>query len=148
MLIILLALCVAGIGIRIAMGENALLFSSGTGRYTVSYTVIATSDENSGYFAEGGEFFFDSGEPFGTLTGNVTLTPSEIVTKTAAGDYIVSYAEDGTVDIKGAATVTGTMTDSGFLINSNTYIAPNMTIKVASTSISVEMLITDITPVQ
>lgn len=144
LIILLLVLCVAGIGLRIAVGENGLFYADTKGFYTVSYVIYGKGDEYSGYFADGCEFFFENGERLGTITGTPALTPAKIVTKTAAGNYTVSYAKDGTVDIKGTITVKGTMTDSGLLINSGTYVSPNMTVSVASSDISTEMLITDI----
>ena len=148
LIILLLVICVAGIGLRIAVGENGLFYADTKGEYIVSYVIYGESDEYSGLFADGVEFFFESGERLGSLMGTPSLTPTKIVTKTSSGNYTVSYANDGTVDFKGTVRVRGTMTDSGLLVNSSTYIAPNMTVSVASSDISADMHITDIKAAQ
>ncbi|MBE6586969.1 MAG: DUF4330 family protein [Ruminococcaceae bacterium] len=147
MIAILLILCVAGIVIRVAVGDSGI-FASGKGEYIVSYVVRGEDDEYSPYFAEGREFFLESGEKFGTLIADAELPPAEIYEENPNGDLELYYAQDGTVDFKGTLLVKGTMTDSGFLLNSNTYIAPNMTVTVSSSDITVELLITDITKAQ
>ena len=147
MILLLLLLCIGGIAVRIVVGDSGLM--SGTkGDYIVSYVVKAENDEYSPYFTEGHEFFLESGEAFGTLIADAELPPAEIYEENADGELKLYYAADGTVDFKGTILVRGIMTDSGFLLNSNTYIAPNMTITVASSDITVELLITDITKAQ
>lgn len=147
MIVLLLILCIGGIIIRIAIGDSGL-FSGSKGDYIVSYVVRAEDDEYSPYFTEGQEFFLESGEILGTLTADAELPPAEIYEENADGELKLYYATDGTVDFKGTLLVRGIMTDSGFLLNSNTYIAPNMTITVANADIQVELLITDITKAQ
>ena len=144
---LLLLLCIAGIVIRIVIGDSGL-FSGGKGDYIVSYVVRGEDEEYSPYFTEGKEFFLESGESLGTLVADAELPPAEIYEENANGELKLYYATDGTVDFKGTLLCKGTMTDSGFLLNSNTYIAPNMTITVASSDITVELLITDITKAQ
>lgn len=145
---VLLLMCIIAVGIRIFMGERAFFTGDAKGEYTVSYTVTGTADEYSNYFSDGTALCLESGEPFGTLSGNATFTPAEIYTENSRGESVHGYATDGSVDIKGTVTVSGTMTDSGFLLNSTTYIAPNMTLTVASADITVTLLITDITKAQ
>ena len=147
MIFILVILCIGGIVIRIALGDSSL-FSGTKGDYIVSYVVKGEDDEYSPYFTEGSEFFLESGESLGTLIADAELPPAEIYEENADGELKLYYAADGTVDFKGTLLVKGIMTDSGFLLNSNTYIAPNMTITVASSDITVELLITDITKAQ
>ena len=148
LIVMLVLLCIAGIVIRIAVGESSLFSKDNRGEYTVSYVITGEQDENSAFFAEGKQFFLESGEAFGTLTGSPAFTPAVISSENSRGEYVQSYSSDGTVDIRGTATVIGTMTDTGFLLNSNTYIAPNMSITVSSSDITVKLLITDITKAQ
>ncbi len=148
LIIILLVVCLAGIVIRIAVGENLFFQKDSKGEYTVSYVVYEEADEYSNLFSSGKEFYLENGEYFGKLSGNATFTPAEIHSQNSRGEYVHGYADDGTVDIKGSFTVEGTMTETGFLLNANTYIAPNMTITVSSSDITVELLITDIAKAQ
>jgi len=145
MIAILLLLCIVGIIVRIALGDSGLFQQGQKGEYIVSYVIKGESDEYKPYFTEGREFFLDSGERFGTLNSDALLNPSQIYTENAEGQYVITPAPDGTVDFKGTALVSGIMTDSGFLLNSGTYIAPNMTLTVSNSDITVELTVTDIT---
>ena len=144
LIVLLLILCLAGIAVRIAIGENGLFSKDEKGSYIVSYVIEGEKDEYSSCFSEGCEFYLENGDRFGTLSGNATFTPAKIIGENSRGEAVISYASDGTVDITGALLVSGTMTESGFLLNSNTYIAPNMTVTVQSSDISSEITITDI----
>lgn len=141
---VMLLLCLAGIGVRIAVGDGGLFSSDKKGTYLVSYTVCAERDEFTNCYSEGREFYLENGDTFGTLTGNATFTPAEMLTENSRGEAVLGYATDGTVDVSGTFLVKGTMTDSGFLLNSNTYIAANMTLTVSSADITSEIIITDI----
>ncbi|MBQ3526969.1 MAG: hypothetical protein IJA52_00225 [Clostridia bacterium] len=145
LIILLLVLCLAGVAVRIAIGENGLFSREEKGSYAVSYIIEGEKDEYSSCFSEGCEFFLESGDRFGTLSGNATFTPAKILSENSRGEAVISYATDGTVDITGTFIVDGTMTESGFLLNSNTYIAPNMTVTVQSTDIIARITVTDIT---
>ena len=43
------------------------------------------------------------------------------------------------IDIVGSITVTGTMTENGFLVSGNTYIAPNSLVKVSGKYVDLEI---------
>ena len=148
MIVILLLLCASGIIVRVIIGENSLFSKESKGDYIVSYVIPGYQDEYSDYFSQGCEFYLEDGELLGSLTGNATFTPAEIHTENSAGEYVSGYASDGTVDVKGSVLVKGTMTDSGFVLSSGTYIAPNMTLTAFSSDITVRMLITDIAKAQ
>ncbi|MBQ4067510.1 MAG: hypothetical protein IJD22_07700 [Clostridia bacterium] len=148
MIAILLVLCITGIVIRIAVGEGGF-FSSGTkGDYIVSYVIKGQDDSNSTLFTEGCRFYLENGEDFGTLIADAKLNPAKIYGENRDGEPVLYLAPDGTVDLEGTLLVSGVMTDSGFLLNSNRYIAPNMTVTVASSDITVDLIITDITKAQ
>ena len=144
LIILLLMLCLAGVAVRIAVGENGLFSKDEKGSYMVSYVIEGENDEYSSYFSEGAEFYLENGDRFGTLSGNATFTPARIIGENSRGEAVISYASDGTVDISGTFLVRGTMTQSGFLLNSNTYIAPNMTVTVGSSDITATITVTDI----
>lgn len=145
LIILLLMLCIAGVAVRIAVGENGLFSNDEKGSYIISYVIEGEKDEYSNYFTEGREFFFENGESFGTLSGNATFTPARIIGENSRGEAVINYATDGSVDITGTFLSRGTMTESGFLLNSNTYLAPNMTVMVVSSDITAEITVTDIT---
>lgn len=145
---ILLLLCIAGIGVRIFIGEGNLFHKGDAGEYVVSYLIFGEADDYSSLFSEGCEFYLENGTLLGTLTGNAAFTPALLSSENSRGEYVATYATDGTVDIRGTMIVKGSMTESGFVLNSKTYISPNMTLTVSSSDITVDMLITDIAKAQ
>lgn len=145
MIFLLLILCIAGIIVRIAFGNSSLFHKNEQKEYLVSYVVNGLSDKYHPYFTEGSVFSLESGETFGTLITDANLTNTTIRTEDADGRLVEKPATDDIKDFRGDILVKGTMTDSGFLLNSRTYIAPNMTLTVSSPNITVELLITDIT---
>ena len=148
MIAVLLLLCIAGIVLRMVMGETSLFSKDAKGDYVVSYVIHQVQDEYSDFFSKGCEFYLENGDALGTLTDKPAFTPAEIHSENSRGEYVLAYATDGQSDLKGTMLVKGTMTQSGFMLNSDTYIAPNMTLTVSSPDITVEMIITDIAPAQ
>lgn len=147
-IIVLLLICIAALGVRIALGSGDLLSSDGSGEYLVSYTVSGIKGEYSELFSEGKEFYLEDGERLGELRSGAVFTPAKTYTENSEGELKVTYATDGTVDVKGAALVRGAMTESGFLLGGNRYIAANMPLSVSSTDITVTITVTDIIPAQ
>ena len=147
-ILMLLLLCAAGIIFRVALGDNSLFSKETKGEYIVSYSVLGIPDEYSDYFTEGKEFYLEDGELLGTLRGTAAFTYAEIHGENSAGEYVSGYTSEDIFDVKGTATVKGTMTESGFVLSSGTYIAPNMTLTLQSSDITVEVLITDIVKAQ
>ena len=146
--IILLLVCIAAIGVRVTVGSGGLLSTDERGEFLVSYVVSGIKSEYSDAFSEGKEFYLEDGEKFGTLASGAVFTPAKLYSENADGEYKTSYATDGTVDIKGTAVVTGSMSESGFLLGGNRYIAANMALKISSSDISVTVTVTDITKIQ
>ncbi len=147
-IVILLLLSIAAMGVRIAIGSGGLLSTSEHGEFLVSYVVSGIKSEYSDAFSGGREFYLEDGEKFGVLCDGAAFTPAKMYTENADGICRTVYATDGTVDIKGVATVRGTMTDSGFLLGGSKYIAANMPLTVSSPDITVTITVTDITTAQ
>lgn len=147
-IIILLLICIAAVGVRIAVGNGGLLSTDKSGEYLVSYVVTGIKSEYTESFSEGAEFYLENGEHFGTLRSGAVFTPAKTYTENSDGALRAVYATDGTVDVKGVALVRGTMTDSGFLLGGIRYIAPNLSLTASSSDITVKLTVTDITPAQ
>jgi hypothetical protein len=52
------------------------------------------------------------------------------------------------VDIRAVLSVKGTMTESGFMLDGTTYVAPNMTLSLNTAKLSVVATVIDITIVE
>jgi len=61
LIVLLLILCLAGVCVRIAVGENGLFSGEEKGSYIVSYVIEGEKDEYSSYFSEGCEFYLENG---------------------------------------------------------------------------------------
>ena len=144
---LLLLLCVAAVAVRIVLGEGGGLALTRQEDYLLSYSAAGIRGEYSDAFSDGTEYYLEDGTYFGKLTGEAVLTPMREYLENSKGVYVVSYRSDGRMDVKGAAQVRGAMTERGFLLGGETYIAPNMHLTLYSETSAVEILITDITGV-
>lgn len=145
MIALLLILCIVGLGIRIAYGDTGIFQKNEQKEYVVSYVVSGISEKYYKHFAEGSEFSLENGETLGTLLTDAYISRAEALGEGEAAEGETA-ADSDLRDFRGTILVNGSKTDSGFLLNSRTYLAPNMTITVASPDITVELLITDIAP--
>lgn len=144
---LLLLLCIAGIGMRIAVGDRSMFTKGTPGEYLVSYVATDLRSEYSDYFSEGIEYYLEDGTPFGSLTGDAVFTPTREFLEDENGQYVASYNSSGRVDVKGTAKVEGVMTERGFMLGDRMYLAVNMPLTVCSTEITANILITDISKV-
>lgn len=147
-IILLLLLSIAAIGVRITVGSGGLLSADERGEFIVSYVVSGTKSEYSDAFSGGRAFYLENGEEFGVLREGAVFTPAKTYAENADGTYRAAYASDGTVDVKGTATVSGIMTESGFLLGGSRYIAANLPLTISSSDITVTITVTDITAIQ
>lgn len=144
---LLLLLCIAAVAVRIVLGEGGGIALTRQENYLLSYSAAGVRGEYSDAFSDGTEYYLEDGTYFGKLTGEAVLTPMREYLENSHGVYVVSYRSDGRMDVKGAAQVRGAMTERGFLLGGETYIAPNMRLTLYSATATVEILVTDITGV-
>ena len=152
--IILIAIaCAVGVGARIYLGDRGDVLgreTSESGEYLVSFLVLDIRESSADCFVSGDVFYSQpSGDLFGTLIDTPTFTPAELFIEDEEGNYILTYStesgDDARIDVRGTFTVSGTMTDEGFLVGGKTYVAANKMVAVQSEKIFVNMTITDIT---
>ena len=120
-LIVLILAVIASVCVQIAAGRDGI-FPEDTkieGEYLLTLRpsdIIESDFEND--LKEGREVYLSSGEIMGKIT---SLSPD-----------------------KTEVTVSGTKTDSGFLLNGTIYLAPNMTLEIRSYDKTVSVTVTDI----
>jgi hypothetical protein len=156
-IIIIAALAIAGAGLRLYTVKYGSLPGGAPKleNYAVSFLVSDIRETSADCFKPGTMFYVEqSSDVFGSLMDNVAVTPAELYIENERGEYILSYAvddedtgDDGRVDVRGTVLASGIMTDTGFLLDGNTYIAPNKTISIQSTEIVVNVLVTDISKI-
>ena len=154
-LFILLIMCIAGVAVRLAVGENGILPAAAPDQteFAVSFELRQAKTSLSGFFSSGEVFYDEGSDVFGTVDGQVSVTPAQLFTEDEDGKYVISYsgAENGDnslVDIRGTMTVKGYKTDYGFLVNGETYIAPNFVISLHSDKTTSDVRIMDITEIR
>lgn len=153
-IILAVVLCIAGVGIRYYVSYGGEIPGQSTvyETYLVNFSVSNIRETSADYFVPGDTFYItQTGDKLGVLTDTVSTTPSEIPIEMANGEYSLAYAVDneelgrGRIDVTGTLLVEGKMTEDGFLVGGNTYIAPNKSLSVQSTNIYVNIIVKDIT---
>lgn len=111
--------------------------------FTVSIQVTDVSPEHSDY-ADDADYYLKSGEHFGKTESAPLFSPSFTYGENERGSYVKNYAGDGTVDFKAEVAASGVMTDSGFMLNGKTYLAPNMSVEITTGYVTYTATVTGI----
>lgn len=153
-IIIALILCVLGAAIRVALhaagGLPGTLGSSVVmEEYIVSFKISNIRNTSTSYLTDGEVFYQKTTRQlFGTVEGNVSVTPALFYIEDINGNYIQTYApENGDatrVDVTGTIRVSGYMSESGFLLNGNTPLVANKAVELLSKNLAVTITVTDI----
>lgn len=115
--------------------------------YTISLSVSNVSSDYSDY-VDDADYYLKSGEHLGKTEGTPIFSPSFVYVENERGAYIKSYSTDGSVDFKSDVAASGVMTETGFMLNGKTYLAPNMTVEITSGLVSYTAVITGIEKTQ
>lgn len=117
--------------------------------YRVSFRVADISATSADYFADGTLFSIaGSGEPFGTVSGNVAVTPAEHLVELPDGTASLVYdsgeGDSARIDVSGTFLVKACVSeDKGLvMLNGKTYLAPNCSVTVYSDVYEVTILVT------
>lgn len=150
-LILAVVLCLAGAAFRMAVGSEGGSFSQPVTmeEYVVSFKISNIRNSSSEYLEADTPFYIDTTDQyFGTILGNVSVTPALFYLEDASGNYVEAYApENGDatrVDVTGTMLVSGYMADGGFLLGGTTSLAINKSLALRSSHIYVTITITDI----
>lgn len=151
---VLVLMCIAGVIVRVYVGSEGILpvLDPDISEYAVSFEIKQVKAPVSGYLAPGERLWTADGTLFGTISGNLTVTPAQIFVEDADGKYISVYSsadngDNSLIDIKGSAMTEGYAADYGFLVNGKTYIAPNYEIELHTEKATVIVIITGISKV-
>ena len=153
-ILVAVVLCIAGAALRTFIGSegNSLSGAVTMEKYVISFKVENIRNSSTEYFAPGEKFYIDStGQYVGEITGPVSVTPAVFLFEDAGGKYVQAYApENGDatrIDMTGTLAVTGYMSGNGFLVDGTVSVAPGKKITLRSSSIRVEVTVTDIAKV-
>lgn len=119
--------------------------------YVVSFVSRSIKESTAKLLEKGDTFYIDGGKTeFGVLEDNPTVTPARLSLELDNGEYIGNvYAEKNgnntLVDAAGAVRVKGYMDNNGLIyLQGKEYIAPNLTVTLFGSELSLTVEITDI----
>ena len=146
--VLLCLVCIVGMVLRFGV-LDAIEYNATHEAATVTVLIEGVSETSRGYIAGGDEVFLKgSGMRLGTVSSIVSVTPSNYFDYSDDGSINQMQSVNGRVDIRAVITVDGSMTESGFLLDGTTYIAPNMMLSLYTASLSVSALVVDLTPIE
>lgn len=117
--------------------------------FAVTFECDGISQNYAQLLKDGDMFYLPDNSDFGTLSGNVTITPAVMYVQRSDGTYVRTYApengDDTKVDVSGTLMVTGTRDSRGILrIGSNYDAAPGSSFVIYSSNVSVQVTVTAI----
>lgn len=143
MIILVVAALVFSIALRYNLADRVGL-SSRSDEVTVSFLIQKASPTTIDAFTPGDIFYIDQNSvTLGTLL-TAQRSEAEQYHENEDGQMILSYTS-AYIDIRGEIKASGSMTESGFMLNGTTFIAPNKKLTVKSKNVTCDIIITSIT---
>ncbi len=144
MILILCIICIGGMVLRLGVMDK-IEHDATAKAATVSVLIEGISSTSRNCLVEGDDVYFSkSGARLGTVSSILSVTPSIVYEPSDDGTLTQHQSVDGKIDVRAVLSVEGSMTESGFLLDGTTYIAPNMAIPIKTAGLSVTVLVTDI----
>lgn len=148
-LIIAVLACLVGVYLRYNISEQFGV-NHEMGEYVLSFEIKNIRYTSADAFPEGDTFFLNGDDTvLGTVIAIDSTSPSEVIYTDSRGDYkTIYYPEDSRIDMTGRLLSEGMMTDRGYMLAGNTYLAPGQTYYVETPHINVSVTITGIEPAE
>ena len=148
-LIIAVLACLVGVYLRYSAGDEFGVKHE-LDQYVLSFEINNIRYTSADAFTEGDKVYLDGKETvLGTILAIDSTSPSEVIYTDDKGDYkMVYYPEDTRIDLTGRLLSIGVMSERGYLLGGNTYLAPGQTYYVETPRINVSVTITDIEPAE
>ncbi len=148
-IIVAILACIAGIYLRYNFGEQYGVEHE-LGQYEITFEVQNVRYTSADAFSEGDAVYLKTqGKLLGTVLGIDSTTPSEMIYTDLSGNIRqVYYPENSRIDMVGRLLVSGTMTDRGFMLDGNTFLAPGAIYAVQTPRIDVSIVIAEISPLK
>ena len=144
MVLLLCVVCIVGLVLRFGV-LNTIETNATSEAATVTVLIEGIAGTSKDYILPGDEIYLsESGARFGTVSSILSVSPSSYSEYRDDGSINQMQSVNGRIDVRVVISVEGCMTESGFLLDGTTYIAPNMTLSLNSSSLSVTALITDL----
>lgn len=142
-ILLLILICAVGIYVRYER-ETSINAGDGT-KYTVEFVCEKVRYTTVDYISVGDDVYFGgTGKKLGTVSGTVVSRPASEEIYSDGKKVTVYYPSDTVIDINGSLSVSGVMTENGFLIGGDTYIAPNSVIEISGQRVDLTVRIVSI----
>ena len=143
MIFLLCVLCIAGMVFRfVALDKIENEATAQTA--TVALSIEGISDTSVPYLSSGTEMYLEDGTTVLGSINSVVATPSIVHVCQDDGTIVSMESVNGKLDIRIELAVSGVMTEAGFMLGGTTYIAPNMTLPVKTSALSVSTTVMDV----
>ena len=147
MILMLCIVCIAGMVLRFGVIEK-IENEANAQAATVTVLIEGVSSSNKDYLVLGDDIYFsDSAKKFGSVSSIFSVAPSPVYEYGDDGSIEQMNSVNGRVDIRAVLSAKGIMTESGFLLDGTTYVAPNMTLSLNTSKLSVVATVIDISVV-
>lgn len=147
-LIIAVLACLVGVYLRYTASEQFGV-NHELEDYVLSFEIKNIRYTSADAFPEGDPLYLNGKDTvLGTILAIDSTTPAEVVFTDKKGNYkTIYYPEDSRIDLSGRILSNGVMTERGYLLGGNTYLAPGQSYYVETPLINVSVTITAINPV-
>ena len=141
MIVLLVVFCVAGLVVRHGLIDK-ILRKTELSQAEISFTASSVTQEIAGSVKTGDIITIYGADKVGEIK---SINKTSAITLVEKGDGTLEQVTDERLrDISGTVTVSGKMTDNGYMLNGDTYIAAGSKIKVTAGTAVFEILITGV----
>ena len=142
--ILLCVVCIIGMVLRFGVVET-IENNAKNEAATLTVLIEGISSTSKDYISSGDEVFIsENGMKLGTVSSILSVTPTSYYEYKDDGSIDQLQSVNGRVDVRAVISIEGSSTEAGFMLDGKTYIAPNMTLSVNTSSISVTALVTNL----
>lgn len=144
MVLLLCIVCIIGLVLRFGV-LNTIETNATSEAASVTVLIEGIAGTSKDYILLGDEIYLsESGARLGTVSSILSVSPSSYYEYRDDGSINQMQSVNGRIDVRVVISVQGCMTEAGFLLDGTTYIAPNMTLSLNSSTLSAVALITDV----
>ncbi|MBR7185177.1 MAG: DUF4330 family protein [Clostridia bacterium] len=146
-LIIAVLACIVSVYLRYNVSENFGV-NQEMEEYVLAFEIKNIRYTSAEAFPEGDPVYLAEKDVLmGTILAIDSTTPAEVIYTDTKGDYkVIYYPEDTRIDLTGRILAKGIMTEKGFLLNGNLFLAPGQLYYVETPLITVGITVNKIQP--
>lgn len=132
--------CICGVVLRFNLIEK-LNVGAAKDTVEISFYIHNISDYSTQALVVGDDAY--NGSVYMGKLGTIEIGKAEYYIENSEGVLELTY-DDTRYDVRGTIIGSGTMTEDGFMLNNNTYIAPGKEMLISTKNITVNVLITNL----